>query len=591
MMLVVLGGLVTVGLFFVSANSVSARGEAKRVLFISSYSYGWDTVKLQVDGIEETLPAEYVLDYEFMDTYRVNDTNSLRLFYENIKYHLNRATPYDVILVGDDAALKFAVRYQDELFKNIPIVFMGINDEDYARSVAKDPMITGVIEKLDYKTTIEVAKDVLPKADTVIAILDDSQTGQIEKKNYYKMRQNFPELKFQEINVSNLATLEVAKKINEVPYNTILLYISLTSDKGDTLYLPDDAREMVVSNAKVPIFVLMESDTNSGTLGGAVFSMKQGSIDAAGLVIDIAEGRRDVKDIEVVCRESHPFQIDTVIMQNYSINKKIFPKGTVFLNAKPTFFGKYDDIIKPSIVIVLISVAIIGFVLLDNYKRRKMMKEITEMKDHLENASQHDFLTGLGNRSKFMADLKEITNTEMPCTVIMLDLDNFKGINDNLGHAMGDEALKGVAGRLKSLTTPLFTPYRFAGDEFIMILKSDNQKIVENVVRQCWQVFQKPYHLLNMTMEIHGSIGVATCPQDTSDMEQLIICADDAMYEIKKEGKNGIAYYRDLKERMLQEMERQQMERQMIKEQQEQRSQEDMHPVLLAPGRFLNDQN
>lgn len=587
----VLGIIIVLGLFVLCTDMVSAKEGTKRVLFISSYSYGWDTVKAQLDGMDEVLPKDYIIDYEFMDTYRVNDTNSLRLFYENTKYHMDRTTSYDVILVGDDAALKFAYRYQSDLFQDTPIVFMGVNDEDFAKKAAEDPMITGVVQKLDYKSTIEVAVKAIPKADTVIAIVDNSQTGQIEKKNYYKAKQYFPDLKFQEINMSDVMPADVAKRINEVPYNTILLYIGLTTDKGDTLYLPDDARRIVVSNAKVPVFVLMDSDTGCGTLGGATFSMKQNSIDASNMVVDIIEGRKSVKNIPIMSRESQNFKVDAQIMDNYSINKKIFPKSTEYINGKQSFFQKYGDVIKPVIISVLISLAVLCIVLYDNYKHRKMTKEMKEMKDHLENASQHDFLTGLGNRSKFMADLKVLMQDDSACTVIMLDLDNFKGINDNLGHAMGDEALKGVAGRLKEMATPLFTPYRFAGDEFIMILKSDNEKIVENVVRQCWQVFQKPYHLLNTTMDIHGSIGVATSPQDTTDMEQLIVCADDAMYEIKKEGKNGIAYYRDVKARMIEEMQRKQMEQQLLEEQQkEQQAQADTQPRLLAPGSFLGSQ-
>ncbi len=130
----------------------------------------------------------------------------------------------------------------------------------------------------------------------------------------------------------------------------------------------------------------------------------------------------------------------------------------------------------------------------------------------------------------------------------MLDIDNFKHINDTYGHSIGDEALKAVASRLKSLCTQLLTAYRFAGDEFIVILKSDNVKIVDTAAVQCLQVFQKPFKLMGKVHNIFGSVGVASYPGDTEDYEQLIEYADAAMYSVKKGGKNAYAYYKNVKQ-------------------------------------------
>ena len=71
-----------------------------------------------------------------------------------------------------------------------------------------------------------------------------------------------------------------------------------------------------------------------------------------------------------------------------------------------------------------------------------------------------------------------IIGEQMPCTIMMIDIDEFKKINDTYGHTAGDEALKEVAARLKGLQSQILTPYRFAGDEFILIIKSKQNKIV-----------------------------------------------------------------------------------------------------------------
>lgn len=97
------------------------------------------------------------------------------------------------------------------------------------------------------------------------------------------------------------------------------------------------------------------------------------------------------------------------------------------------------------------------------------------------------------------------------------------------------------------MESQLFTPYRFAGDEFIAILCSSQSKIVEKTAYQCRQIFSKPFKLVGNAAKICGSIGIASYPKDTDDLEQLIVCADDAMYQVKKNGKNDFAFYQGKK--------------------------------------------
>ena len=186
---------------------------------------------------------------------------------------------------------------------------------------------------------------------------------------------------------------------------------------------------------------------------------------------------------------------------------------------------------------------VIIWICIDHRRQKKMVAELECARKIMESASQHDFLTGLPNRSKFMSDLTELIRERKPCTIMMLDIDDFKKINDSLGHTAGDEALQEVAGRLKDMESQIFTAYRFAGDEFIAILQSSQFKIVEKTAYACRQIFTKQFKLVGNTAKICGSIGIASYPKDTEDLEQLIIYADDAMYRVKKNGKNDFAFY------------------------------------------------
>lgn len=518
-----------------------------RILFISSYSLSRDTVQLEIEGIQSAQPDDFILDYEFMDTYRVYDDTAMQLFYEGLKYRLSQVEEYDAVILGDDAALRFFLKYREELFLTQPAFYIGVNDEALSKRAEKDPNIKGIMERLPVKENLEKALEIYPEAETVYAIVDDSLTGTAESQNYDAMQKEFPDLNFEKINTSQLTQEELRKQIMGMPENAILIYYCMNEDAEGRQYTNKEAVNFISLYTKIPILYFLENDRiGENILGGYCFSIKNSATEVMKTAVKVVRGDRKMQYVDFKDSGLYVWSLNADMLKKFQISRKYFPDDTVYVNDVPSFWEKNSEIITPIILIVVVLCAISAWLCLDNVKRRKMMKEMEEMKDHLENASQHDFLTGLPNRSKFMSDLQEIIAKKQPCTVIMLDLDNFKGINDTMGHAMGDEALKGVANRLKTLKTPLLTAYRFAGDEFILILRSDNPKISDNAVMQCLQVFRKPYKMMGKPMDIHGSIGAACYPADTLDMETLIVCADDAMYAIKKEGKNGCMFYRDL---------------------------------------------
>lgn len=518
-----------------------------RILFISSYSLSRDTVQLEIEGIQSAQPDDFILDYEFMDTYRVYDDTAMQLFYEGLKYRLSQVEEYDAVILGDDAALRFFLKYREELFLTQPAFYIGVNDEALSKRAEKDPNIKGIMERLPVKENLEKALEIYPEAETVYAIVDDSLTGTAESRNYDAMQKEFPDLNFEKINTSQLTQEELRKQIMAMPEKAILIYYCMNEDAEGRQYTNKEAVNFISLYTKIPILYFLENDRiGENILGGYCFSIKNSATEVMKTAVKVVRGDRKMQYVDFKDSGLYVWSLNADMLKKFQISRKYFPDDTVYVNDVPSFWEKNSEIITPIILIVVVLCAISAWLCLDNVKRRKMMKEMEEMKDHLENASQHDFLTGLPNRSKFMSDLQEIIAKKQPCTVIMLDLDNFKGINDTMGHAMGDEALKGVANRLKTLRTPLLTAYRFAGDEFILILRSDNPKISDNAVMQCLQVFRKPYKMMGKPMDIHGSIGAACYPADTLDMETLIVCADDAMYAIKKEGKNGCMFYRDL---------------------------------------------
>ncbi|MCM1112487.1 MAG: GGDEF domain-containing protein [Muribaculum sp.] len=519
-----------------------------RVLFISSYSYAWDTVQIQIEGIQGGLGNDVVLDYEFMDTKRVDDEAAMKLFYEGLAYRMEHVEPYDVVILGDDAALVFALEHKDDIFAGIPMVFEGVNDEELAARAASDPMITGIIEKLSVEKNIEFGLKINPTATKVTAILDNTITGEAERKRFYKYAEQYPELTFGEINTSTLSSENLRKAIRNVSKDSILIYVVMTEDASGRQYTNAESVRLIAETAKVPALRMVEGGIGEGLLGGNVVSMYKSGEIAAGIALDIIAGNA-VEGMGMVQDSPNVYCVDADVMEKFGISQSILPADAVILNRRQSFWERNSEVLLPGGILVVALMVIIVVVSIDNLKRKKLMNQLEAARKLMEQASQHDFLTGLPNRSKFMADLSELVNAKKPCSVIMVDIDDFKQINDVLGHTAGDEALKQVAGRLKEIGSQILTPYRFAGDEFILLLQSGQDKIIEKTGYQCRQVFTSPFLLGGKEAKICGSIGIASYPQDTEDMGQLIVYADDAMYQVKKNGKNDFAIYGRQKEK------------------------------------------
>lgn len=512
-----------------------------RVLFISSYSYSWDTVRMQLEGIEAGLETNITLDFEYMDTKRVDDETSEELFYESLKYRLSKVDPYDVIIVGDDAALSFALKYRSELFDGVPLVFEGVNDEELAQRAAEEPQVTGVIEKLSVEKTVQMALDLNDNVVRVIAIIDDSLTGSVEQENFYAAAELFPELNFSEINCSELTTTELRTALRYVSKYSIVIYVSMNQDASGKVYTSKEAQETLLENLTVPIYRMVDAGIGDGFLGGNVVSMEQSGELAAELAVRALQGE-DIGQIDVM-DSPNIYLADREVMDQYDLSVSDLPEGTTIVNQKESFFVRNREALVPCVILLVAMLVILGWMIKDKFRRDKLMQELEEARAIMESAAQHDFLTGLPNRSKFMDDLEYMISHQQGCHVIMMDIDDFKKINDTYGHSAGDDALRELGARLKKITSPLLSAYRYAGDEFILLLQSTQPNIVMDTAYQCRNLFTKDFKLQGEKHKVCGSMGIACYPTDSNNLEQVIICADNAMYQVKKNGKNDFAFY------------------------------------------------
>ncbi|MGM0549317.1 MAG: EAL domain-containing protein, partial [Bacillota bacterium] len=162
-------------------------------------------------------------------------------------------------------------------------------------------------------------------------------------------------------------------------------------------------------------------------------------------------------------------------------------------------------------------------------------QEITALNGELEHQAKHDLLTGIANRRSFLEELQFELAKSKKTTIILLDLDNFKEINDTLGHVYGDQILKKFSSLLAELENKLVSVARFGGDEFLILLKeTDSPQKIKKYIKKIKKLAVNHLEINKQELYLGFSLGIASYPKDAKNSYDLITKADTAMYEAKK---------------------------------------------------------
>lgn len=173
---------------------------------------------------------------------------------------------------------------------------------------------------------------------------------------------------------------------------------------------------------------------------------------------------------------------------------------------------------------------------------------IIEQQEELHYRANYDHLTHLPNRVLL---LDRIDHAIQKCkrfstefAVLFVDLDHFKQINDSMGHVIGDQLLKEVAKRFQNVVRKADTLARLGGDEFTIVMEEiDNVKDVTLLAQKVLDVVKEPIKIGNQTFYVSSSIGISVYPEDANTQEQLLKCADAAMYRAKDKGRDNYQFY------------------------------------------------
>ncbi|MEE0026391.1 MAG: ABC transporter substrate binding protein, partial [Atopobiaceae bacterium] len=498
------------------------------VLFLSSYSQSHFSVPLQWDGISEAFEGtEVLLDTEYMDMKNNADDESQALF-EQLLRHKLESHDYEVLIVGDDAALNFAEEHRNDLFAEVPVVFLGINDIDHARRVHDEGWATGIPEQSNMAEVFRAAADIFDTCDTFVCVVDDTETGKADVVSLEQIKPLFPDHEFEIVNLSRLSEEEFLRRMEGLKDNAIVFELDAFRDRNGKVYTIDDVCRLLADNCPRPVFRVSTGGVGNGALGSGFLDFTKFGIDAGQMAIDILNGKA-LSDIDLASGSATEYVFDYQQLMRFNIKISQLPGNSIVLGGDSDLMQSYGAILRPLAYVLAGFACLTLFLVLEFLKSRRSEKD-------LYYRHYHDSLTDLPNRNA----AKQLHGSRAVGSVALIDIDGFRFINEVYGYGRGDVVIKTLADRLRSL--PELRCVRYGADEFLLLFDGDisrERKLFDEVVR----LTHEPIEADDQSIEISCSAGIVVRNGDQS-LEELMTDADLALYEARESsGRSRYAYY------------------------------------------------
>ncbi len=521
------------GTLAVTAMARATLGRQFRILYISSYSFSNYEVSDQLSGFEAGIGDFNVdISYEFMDSGRYFAASDIENFDRYLRYKIEASNGYDLIVVADDPALRYAINNRSKLFPDVPMVFMGINNQTEAVTAAAMQNATGIAETVDFEGNYALIKELFPNRKNLVVVVDSSVTGLGDYVEFMKFRDAHEELSSSVINTSYYTAEGLKEAFGELGANDVILFLDFNADGENNAYSLQNASTFISENApNVPIFRVTSADVGFGVLGGLSYSYYDAGKIAGTMVRRILEGDNPDEMPLVLDKLTAPY-FEQIVMDKFGITYIQLPENAEILNEHNNFAKFYrEHKVIANLVIIVISLMVFIIVMLNisNIHRKRLLRT--------------DFLTDLLNRKGIMEILNQAYDNKTAFWFIMLDVDYFKRINDTYGHQVGDEIIIGVAERLKAMENKNLKFGRIGGDEFCGVLFVPTQEAGKERCELIAETMRGKFQTTTGELEITVSVGCALYPKDADNLDKVMEYADVALYETEHKGRNGYTLF------------------------------------------------
>jgi len=408
----------------------------RNVLVLHSYHIGLSWTERIISGVEKSVARlraggmKVHVDYEYMDTKRfVSPDHYQNLF--KIYKEKSKKLSYDVIIAVDDNALNFMLKYRDELYGKVPVVFCGINFFRDSMLKGKE-LYTGVLEAFDVNSTIDLALKLHPDTKNFYVIGDSSTSGKqnvlyVESaiKPYEKKGYRFVFLTDGDIEKAHSTLLKLGK-------GNIVLALLFNRDSRGNFYTYEESMEQYLRNVKAPVYSFWDFYIGHGITGGMIISGEAQGEEAANMAGLILMGER-IGDIPILRESPNRFMFDYPYLVKNGIDPRKLPHESIIFNKPVTYFERlweYRMVIMIVLIIIFSLIAVIVTLSVNIIKRKKLQNELIITNKSFERFVPHEFLENLQRENILDVELGD--NIQKDMTVFFTDIRSFTTLSEKM---------------------------------------------------------------------------------------------------------------------------------------------------------------
>ena len=348
--------------------------ELKEVLLIHSYHKGY----IWTDDISKTIEKNFSSDKNielttvYMDTKRIDDPSYLANLAKLYKQQFTNRT-FDLIIISDNNAFDFMELYYDSLFKNVPVLFCGINNYDknmLDKLTFKN--ISGVAEEVDIEKNFELISRLHPNLKNLLIINDTSTTGYAVKKDLAKIIEKYKK-RFNIEYTDNLDISDLKIKVSKLEKsNSAILFVLLFKDTTGKYFTHKQSFEEVKKVSEVPIYGLWDFYLNSGMVGGLLTSgISQGDT-VSKMALEVLNGK-NIKEIPVVEKSPNIYIFNYNELKRFNLDVYKYVENPIIINEPTSIYKEHIKFFIITIIIIAL-LSIIVVILKANIQRREKLE-------------------------------------------------------------------------------------------------------------------------------------------------------------------------------------------------------------------------
>lgn len=404
---------------------IKINAQDKSILFISSYSPGFTSFNDQIKGLSDELNSKYDLQIEYMDGKKFKSEQSEETFYNLLKFKIKNYKKFDAIILGDDMALNFGLKYKDSLFDDVPIVFFGVSEESNIKKAKELNISGGVIESPSISENLDLINTLYPKNSkekrNLVLITGDEKKYKKEINEFYSFKDSYKQFNFKylpmpsEINndfLNNLSKLNSDKDI--------VFFLYPYRDGAGKSISVEKSIDVINENIKAPIFTNLSYDIYKNMIGGKVINHYEQGKEAAKLINDILSNKISLPKF-ISNNEANIWMFNYYNLKKNNISLNSIPKESIIINKPTPFLIKYKGLILPVSFTILGFILIIIALLIKSIKHKKYQDELMRAKQLAEDANN--------TKSNFISNISHELRT--PVAVISSSNQLLRKINNN----------------------------------------------------------------------------------------------------------------------------------------------------------------